>query len=95
VRICAEVRIGRSNQASQFDDAALASELDRFEELFFFRVLFLAERFDRLFLDSVTLVWSIYGCSGMLSAVATRVVPKELATEFRPRTPVAIASASF
>jgi len=95
VRICAEVRIGRSNQASQFDDAALASELDRFEELFFFRVLFLDERFDRLFLELVTLVWSMYGCSGMLSAVATRVVLRELATKPRLRTPAAISSASF
>jgi hypothetical protein len=94
-RICAEVKIGRSNQASQFDDAARASELDRFEELFFFRVLFLAERFDRLFLELLTLVWSMYGCSGMLSAVATRVVLKELATELRLLTPSAIASASF
>ena len=67
-----------------------------FDEVFFFRrVLFLAERFERLFLDLVTLVWSMYGCSGMLSAVATRVVLRELATELRPRTPVAIASASF
>ena len=41
-------------------------------------MLFLAERFERLFLDLVTLVWSMYGCSGMLSAVATRVVLKEL-----------------
>ena len=67
-----------------------------FDEVFFFRrVLFLAERFERLLLDSVTLVWSMYGCSGMLSAVATRVVPKELATELRLPTPAAIASASF
>ena len=67
-----------------------------FDEVFFFRrVLFLAERFERLFLDLVTLVWSMYGCSGILSAVATRVVLKELATELRPRTPDAIASASF
>jgi hypothetical protein len=65
------------------------------EDLFFFRLLFLAERFDRLFLDLVTLVWSMYGWSGMLSAVATRVVLKELATEPRLRTPDAIASASF
>ena len=50
-----------------------------FDEVFFFRrLLFLAERFERLFLDLVTLVWSMYGCSGMLSAVATRVVLKEL-----------------
>lgn len=67
-----------------------------FDEVFFFRrVLFLAERFERLFLDLVTLVWSMYGCSGMLSAVATRVVLRELATEPRLRTPDAIASASF
>ena len=68
-----------------------------FDEVFFFfrRVLLLAERFDRLFLDLVTLVWSMYGCSGMLSAVATRVVLRELATEPRLRTPAAIASASF
>ena len=67
-----------------------------FDEVFFFRrVLFLAERFERLFLDLVTLVWSMYGCSGMLSAVATRVVPRELATELRLCTPDAIASASF
>jgi hypothetical protein len=67
-----------------------------FDEVFFFRrVLFLAERFDRLFLERVTLVWSMYGCNGMLSAVATRVVLRELATELRLRTPAAIASASF
>jgi len=67
-----------------------------FDEVFFFRrVLFLAERFERLSLDLVTLVWSMYGCSGMLSAVATRVVLRELATEPRLRTPDAIASASF
>jgi len=67
-----------------------------FDEVFFFRrVLFLAERFDRLFLERVTLVWSMYGCKGMLSAVATRVVLRELATELRLRTPAAIASASF
>ena len=67
-----------------------------FDEVFFFRrVLFLAERFERLFLDLVTLVWSMYGCSGMLSAVATRVVLRKLATELRPLTPEAIASASF
>jgi hypothetical protein len=59
-RICAEVKIGRSNQASRSDGAVYASELDRFEELFFFRVLFLAERFDRLFLELLlTLVWSM------------------------------------
>jgi hypothetical protein len=94
-RICAEDKIGKSNQPSRPDDAACASELDRFEELFFFRLLFFAERFDRLFLDLVTLVWSMYGCNGMLSAVATRVVLKELPTELRLWTPVAIASASF
>ena len=67
-----------------------------FDEVFFFRrVLFLAERFERLFLDLVTLVWSMYGCSGILSAVATRVVLKELPTELRLPTPAAIASASF
>jgi hypothetical protein len=67
-----------------------------FDEVFFFRrVLFLADRFDRLFLELVTLVWSMYGCNGMLSAVATRVVLRELATELRLRTPAAIASASF
>ena len=67
-----------------------------FDEVFFFRrVLLLAERFDRLFLERVTLVWSMYGCSGMLSAVATRVVLRELATELRLRTPAAVASASF
>jgi len=66
------------------------------DEVFFFRrVLFLAERFDRLFLERVTLVWSMYGCNGMLSAVATRVVLRELTTALRPRTPAAIASASF
>ena len=66
------------------------------DEVFFFRrVLFLAERFDRLFLERLTLVWSMYGCNGMLSAVATRVVLRELATELRLRTPAAIASASF
>src|SRR5262245_19232911 len=94
-RICAEVKIGRFNQTSRSGDAERASEVDFFEELFFFRVLFLAERLDRLFLDLVTLVWSMYGCSGMLSAVATRVVPRKLATELRLRTPAAIASASF
>jgi hypothetical protein len=96
-RICAEVKIGESNQASRSDNAERASELDRFEELFFFRLLFLAERFERLrlFFDSVTLVWSMYGCTGMLSAVATRVVLRELATEPRLRTPAAISSASF
>jgi hypothetical protein len=94
-RICAEVKIGRSNHASQFDDDAYASELDRFEELFFFRVLFLDECFDRLFLELLTLVWSMYGCRGMLSAVATRVVPRVLATDPRLRTPAAISSASF
>jgi hypothetical protein len=67
-----------------------------FDEVFFFRrVLFLADRFDRLFLELVTLVWSMYGCNGMLSAVATRVVLRELATELRLRTPAAIPSASF
>jgi hypothetical protein len=67
------------------------------DEVFFFfrRVLFLADRFDRLFLELVTLVWSMYGCNGMLSAVATRVVLRELATELRLRTPAAIPSASF
>jgi hypothetical protein len=58
-RICAEVKIGRSNQVSRYDDSTRASELDRFEELFFFRVLFLAERFERLFVDLATLVWSM------------------------------------
>jgi len=67
-----------------------------FDEVFFFRrVLLFAERFDRLFLERVTLVWSMYGCNGMLSAVATRVVLRELATELRLRTPAAIPSASF
>jgi hypothetical protein len=67
-----------------------------FDEVFFFRrLLFLAERFERLFLDLVTLVWSMYGCNGMLSAVATRVVLRELATELRLWTPAAIDSASF
>jgi hypothetical protein len=55
----------------------------------------LDERFDRLFLELLTLVWSMNGCSGMLSAVATRVVPRVLATEPRLRTPAAISSASF
>ena len=69
-----------------------------FDEVFFFfrRVLFLADRFDRLFLDLLlTLVWSMYGCMGMLSAVATLVVPNELATELRRPIPAAISSASF
>jgi hypothetical protein len=69
----------------------------RFNEVFFFfrRVLFLLDRFDRLFLDLLTLVWSMYGCIGMLSAVATRVVLNELATELRLPIPAAISSASF
>ena len=69
-----------------------------FDEVFFFfrRLLFLADRFDRLFLDLLlTLVWSMYGCIGMLSAVATRVVLNELATELRLPIPAAISSASF
>jgi hypothetical protein len=37
------------------------------------------------FLDWVTLVWSMYGWSGILSSVATRVVLKELPTELRLR----------
>src|SRR5436190_5370634 len=95
-RICAEVKIGTSNQPSRSDDATRASISAGFEEVFFFRrLLFLAERFERLFFDPVTLVWSMYGCNGMLSAVATRVVLNELATELRLRTPAAIASASF
>jgi len=73
----------------------LASESDRFEELFFFRALFLCERFELVFLDEVTFVLSMYGCNGMLSAVATLVLPKPLPTELRPRIPAAISSASF
>src|SRR5262249_60288875 len=59
-RIRVDVKIGESNQASQFDDSMRTSEVDRLEELFFFRVLFLADRLDRLFLDLVTLGWSIF-----------------------------------
>jgi hypothetical protein len=68
-----------------------------FDEVFFFfrLVLFLDDRFDRLFLERLTLVWSMYGCIGMLSAVATRVVLNELATELRLPIPAAISSASF
>src|SRR6516225_6484809 len=55
-RICADVKIGRSNPPSRSDDFALASEPDPFEELFFFRALFLCDRFDRLFLELVTFV---------------------------------------
>ena len=42
-------------------------------------MLFLCERFDAALFDFVTLVWSMYGCNGMLSAVATRVVLRALA----------------
>jgi hypothetical protein len=69
-----------------------------FDEVFFFffrRVLFLDDFFERLFLELLTLVWSMYGCIGTLSAVATLVVPKELATELRLLIPAAISSASF
>src|SRR5262249_17304596 len=68
-RICGEVKIGRSNQPSRSAEAARASMSAGFDEVFFRRVLFLCERFDRLFLELATLVWSMYGCSGMLSAV--------------------------
>src|SRR5262245_14653442 len=70
----------QAHQPSRSDDATRASVSAGFDEVFFRRLLFLAERFERLFLDLVTLVWSMYGCSGMLSAVATRVVLKPLPT---------------
>src|SRR5215471_2049573 len=56
-RICAEVKTGRSNQPSRFDETTSASMSAGFDEVFFFfRVLFLADRFDRLFLELLTLV---------------------------------------
>src|SRR6266705_788527 len=71
-RICAEVKIGESNQPSRSFEVAFASDPAAFDELFFLEDL-LCERFDRERLEFCILVWSMYGCSGMLSAVAIRV----------------------
>ena len=98
-RICAEVKIGESNQPSRSFEVALASDSVGCEDFFFFEDLVfelrLFECLDRERPELRTLVWSVYDCSGMLSPVATRVELKVLVTEKRPRTPAAISSASF
>ena len=55
-RICAEVKIGKSNQPSRSDEPVRASESAGFDELFFLRALFLCERFERRRSDFATLV---------------------------------------
>src|SRR5215471_15957653 len=55
-RICAEVKIGRSNQPSRSDEPLRASESAGFEELFFLRALFLWERLEWRRSDFATLV---------------------------------------
>src|SRR5436189_803110 len=95
-RICAEVKIGEFNQPSRFFEVALASESIDFDDFFFFEdLLFELFFLDRELLELCTLVWSMYGWYGMVSAVATRVEVKRLATKERPRIPAAISSASF
>jgi len=94
------VKIGESTQPSGSFEVALASDPGDSEDLFFFfedlfRELRLFECLDRERPELLTLVWSVYDCSGMLSPVAPRVEFKVLVTEKRPRTPAAISSASF
>jgi hypothetical protein len=94
------VKIGESTQPSGSFEIALASDPGDSEDLFFFfedlfRELRLFECLDRERPGLLTLVWSVYDCSGMLSLVAPRVEVKVLVTEKRPRTPAAISSASF
>ena len=93
LRICAEVKTGNSNQASRFSDGMFASDLVDF--VFFFFFFFEDLELDFFFrerLELLTLVWSMYGWSGM---VATAVELVELLTLERARTPAAISSASF
>lgn len=94
------MKIGESNQPSGAFGVALASDPGDSEDLFFFfedlfRELRLFECLDRERPELLTLVWSVYDCSGMLSPVAIWVELKLLVTEKRPRTPAAISSASF
>jgi hypothetical protein len=93
------VKIGESNQPSGSFGVALASDPVDCEDFFFFEDLFrelrLFECLDRERPELLTLVWSVYDCSGMLSPVSPRVEVKVLVTEKRPRTPAAISSASF
>src|SRR6266496_2752494 len=88
LRICAEVKTGDSNQTSRLSDVTFASGSVDFVDFFFFedleRELFFRECLERERLELLTLVWSMYGWSGMVATPVKRV-----------RTPAAISSASF